>query len=83
MTEPLLMSVREWARAEGVGRDTAYQLVREGRLRAVFLNRRILIPRSELEDFPRRETEGGDRVNDTAAGNGRGPHRTPPDGGLV
>jgi len=58
MTEPLLVSVREAARVLGLGRDTAYQLVREGRLRAVHVSRRLLIPRVELERFVAREAGG-------------------------
>jgi len=57
MTERLLIPVREAAQVLGVGRDTAYQLVREGRLRAVHLGRRLLIARVELDRFVERETE--------------------------
>lgn len=53
---PLLVGVREAARELGVGRDTAYELVRTGRLRSVSVGRRILIPRSELGLFVERET---------------------------
>jgi len=53
--EPLLLSVREAARLLGLGRDSTYQLIREGRLRAVRIGRRLLIPRTELEDFVQRE----------------------------
>jgi excisionase family DNA binding protein len=71
VTEPLLVSVRDAARHLGIGRDTAYQLVREGRLRSVHVaGRRVLIPRSELEDFVRREVLPVD-VN--GAGNGSRP----------
>jgi excisionase family DNA binding protein len=59
VTEPLLLSVREWARAEGVGRDLAYRLVREGRVRSVAIGRKRLIPRSELEAWIQRETNNG------------------------
>jgi excisionase family DNA binding protein len=55
MTEPLLVGVREAARVLGLGRDSCYALVREGRLRAVRVGRRVLIPRAELEDFVTRE----------------------------
>jgi len=59
MTEPpLLVGVREAARVLGLGRDTAYQLVREGRLRAVRVGRRVLVPRAELEAFIAREAGG-------------------------
>jgi excisionase family DNA binding protein len=55
VTEPLLISVREAAQRLGLGRDTAYQLVREGRLRSLSVNRRILIPVAELPLFIERE----------------------------
>lgn len=55
MTEPLLVGVRQAAKALGVGRDSAYQLVREGRLRAVRVGRRLLVPVAELDEFIRRE----------------------------
>ena len=55
MTESLLMSVREAASALGVGRDAAYALVHEGRIRTVRVGRKILVPRIELEHFVERE----------------------------
>lgn len=55
MTDPLLLGVREAARRLGLGRDAAYSLVREGRLRSVRVGRRVLIPRVELEAFLARE----------------------------
>jgi len=57
MSGPLLLSVREAARALGIGRDSCYALVRQGRLRSVSLGRRALIPRAELERFCERELE--------------------------
>ena len=60
MTEPLLLGVKDAARVLGLGRDTAYQLVREGRLRAVRVGRRVLVPRAELEAFIAREAAGDD-----------------------
>jgi len=58
VTGPLLLPVREVAAQLSIGRDTAYELVRSGRLRSVAIGRRRLIPFSELEDFVRRESEG-------------------------
>lgn len=55
MTDPLLVGVRAAAEILGVGRDATYRLVREGRLRSVFVAGRRLVPRRELEDFVRRE----------------------------
>ena len=58
MTETLLVSVREAARELGIGRDSAYQLVREGRLRAVHVSeRRVLIARAELQQFVERDVD--------------------------
>jgi excisionase family DNA binding protein len=64
MTEaaPLLAGVRDAARELGIGRDTAYQLVRDGRLRAVRVGRRLLIPRTELEAFVERELLSSDQA---------------------
>jgi excisionase family DNA binding protein len=53
--EPLLIGIREAARELGIGRDTVYQLVREGRLRSVRVSRKVLIPRVELRAFVERE----------------------------
>lgn len=66
----LLLSVREAARELGIGRDATYALVRGGRLRSVSVAGRRLIPRSELEDFCRREV--------TTTGNGAGDGDRPP-----
>ena len=56
MSESLLLPAREAFQKLGIGRDAGYALVREGRLRAVRISgRRILIPRSELEEFVERE----------------------------
>jgi excisionase family DNA binding protein len=68
--EPLLLGVREAARELGIGRDSAYQLVRDGRLRTVRVRGRALVPRHELEDFCRREV--------TTTGNGAGNGNRPP-----
>ena len=58
--EPLVVSVREASRALGVGRDATYQLIREGRLRAIHVGRVIRIPRTELVAFVEREASSGD-----------------------
>jgi excisionase family DNA binding protein len=60
VSEPLVVSVREGARRLGLGRDTAYRLVREGRLRSLSVGRKILIPVRELEAFVEREAQGED-----------------------
>ena len=55
---PLLLSVREVAPLLRLGRDATYELVRSGRLRSIRLNRKVLIPRTELEAFVQRELDG-------------------------
>ena len=52
----LLVSVSEAARELGIGRNSAYQLIRDGRLRSVSVGRRLLVPRTELEAFVARES---------------------------
>jgi excisionase family DNA binding protein len=61
LSEPLLVPVRDAARRLGLGRDTTYALVREGRLRAIHVGRRVLVPVTELVDFVARETSNGER----------------------
>lgn len=49
MTEsPVLLSVQEAAKLLCIGRNTLYAMLREHRLPAVRLGRRILIPRASL-----------------------------------
>jgi excisionase family DNA binding protein len=56
MTElPLLVTVRQAAPIVGIGRDSLYALVRQGRIRSVQLGRKRLIPRAELIAFVERE----------------------------
>lgn len=56
MTEPLLLAPRDAFRRIGVGRDTGYRLISEGRLRAVRLSgRKLLVPISECSAFIERE----------------------------
>ena len=57
MAEPLLLPAKDAFRELGIGRDSGYQLIRNGRLRAMSVNRRLLVPRSELEAFVQRELE--------------------------
>jgi excisionase family DNA binding protein len=56
MTEPLLVGVKEAGRRLGLGRDAAYALVREGRLRSVAVGRKRLVPVTELAAFVERES---------------------------
>jgi excisionase family DNA binding protein len=59
-TPPKFYSPREFYLKFGkrIGRDTIYRLIREERIRTVRPGKRkILIPASEVEDWPRRELE--------------------------
>ena len=56
MSEPLLLPAKDAFRLIGVGRDAGYRLIAEGRLRALRLGRRVLIPRTECEAFVERES---------------------------
>lgn len=44
-------TVTEAARVLGIGRNTAYELAHSGRLRAIWVGRRILIPKQSVEAF--------------------------------
>jgi excisionase family DNA binding protein len=57
---PLLLPVRAAAAELGIGRDTTYALIHEGRLRVLRLGRRLLVPQAELERFIERELGNGD-----------------------
>ena len=52
MSERLTCTVGEAARAIGVSRNLAYELVRRGDLRTVRVGRRILVARNALREFP-------------------------------
>ena len=51
------LSIPEFYRQLGgtVGTNSLYGLVRSGRIKSIKVGRKILIPRSELIDFPARE----------------------------
>lgn len=54
--KPLLTPEEYYRAFDGaIGRGSIYELLRAGRIRHVRLGRKILIPRSELDDFPIRE----------------------------
>jgi excisionase family DNA binding protein len=46
--ERLTLTVEETAKALGVGRTTAYELVRTGQIPSLRLGRRLVIPRAAL-----------------------------------
>lgn len=47
---PLTLTVEEAGRALGVGRSTAYELVRSGDLASIRLRRRIVVPIAHVAD---------------------------------
>ena len=49
MEERLAVSVPEAAKMLGLGRTSTWMLVRQGTLRSVRINKRVLIPRSAIE----------------------------------
>ena len=51
----LTLTVTEAAQLLGIGRNSAYDLVRSGRLRSIRMGRRLIIPRQEIENFLERE----------------------------
>jgi excisionase family DNA binding protein len=55
VSESIFLTVLQWVDLTSIGRDTTYELIREGRIRSVKVGRRILIPRSELAAFVDRE----------------------------
>jgi excisionase family DNA binding protein len=66
MSEPLLLSIREAAKAAGIGRDAMYEFVRSGRVRSVRVGSKRLVPRPEIRAWVEREIEGGEQHHGTA-----------------
>ena len=48
---PLILSVDELAKILGIGRNTAYDLIRCGRIRSVRIGHKIRIPKDSLLEF--------------------------------
>ena len=48
---PLVLRVEDLSRALGIGRNTAYDLVRSGQIRSIRIGRQLRIPRDELQRF--------------------------------
>ena len=48
---PLVLRVEDLSRALGIGRNTAYELVRSGQIRSIRIGRQLRIPRDELQRF--------------------------------
>ena len=48
---PLVLHVEDLMPILGIGRNTAYALVRSGQIRSIRLGRKIRIPRDAVEEF--------------------------------
>ncbi len=48
---PLLLTVEEMASVLRIGRNTAYQLVKDGNIQSIRISRTIRIPRAALIQF--------------------------------
>ena len=48
---PLVLRVEDLSRALGIGRNTAYELLRSGQIRSIRIGRQLRIPRDELQRF--------------------------------
>ena len=57
MTEPILLTAEETARALGIGRTVVYRLMREGELRGVRIGASRRFPREEIEWYVERLRE--------------------------
>ena len=53
----LTYKVEELAPILGIGRNSAYELVRSGQIRSVRIGRTYRIPREALEDYLRKASE--------------------------
>ena len=51
---PVTLRVEDLMPILGIGRNTAYELIRSGQIRSVRIGRQILIPREALLEFLRK-----------------------------
>jgi excisionase family DNA binding protein len=51
INQPLTLTVEQTAKLLGIGRSTAYELVRTGDIPSLRLGRRIVVPRQSLADL--------------------------------
>ena len=51
MTEPILLTPTEAARALGIGRSKLYELLREGRIRSIRIGTCRRVPTTALAEF--------------------------------
>lgn len=54
---PLTLRVEELMPILGIGRNTAYELVRSGKIRGVRVGKQIRIPKDEVQRFLCRESQ--------------------------
>lgn len=48
---PLVLRMEDLSMVLGIGRNTAYELVRSGQIRSIRIGRQLRIPRNELQRF--------------------------------
>ena len=48
---PMTLRVEDFIPILGIGRDTAYELIRSGQIRSIRIGRQIRIPRDALLEF--------------------------------
>ena len=53
--EPVLLPVPATARALGIGTTKCHELIASGELRSVRIDRRVLVPRSEIDAYVARK----------------------------
>lgn len=58
--EPDVLTVPEAAKLLRIGKNQAYELIRNGRLGAIKLGKKIIVPKPSLVDFCRNEVKGMD-----------------------
>lgn len=51
---PMILRVEDLMSLLGIGRNTAYQLIRSGQIRSVRIGRQIRVPRDALLEFLRK-----------------------------
>ncbi len=51
---PMILRVEDLMPILGIGRNTAYELIRSGQIRSIRIGRQIRIPREALLDFLRK-----------------------------
>ena len=56
--EPDVLTVPEAAKLLRIGKNQAYELVKNGRLGAIKLGKKIIVPKLSLIDFCRNEVKG-------------------------